>query len=614
MSPLPSLPATDADGSAQQNELLLGTRTLIIFKGVLALFAVSGLMNAAHGFWVYGFQWPNLGGIVLALLTGISYQRIRQGQLRQGVQILVWGFTTITLLLCFVVAGVRTPALYAIPSLCIAAAWLVGARTAVGVFVATTLVLVGIVAAEQWGYMPPAVPRTSLSMVLVIVPSILLALLLSTAAIASLKSQLDRVTELTQAQQRQLQALRLSEERFSALFRANPLPSSTNDEDGRFIEVNDAWIAVYGMAREAVIGHTSFDLGIWTDDAARRNLYQALAEGHTVDGIAVEFITAGGVRKPFLMHIAPVAFGGQKRYVTSQIDQTDRLAAEAAQRAVHESLEARVAERTEELSRTVAQLTSAQAELVQAEKLASLGAMVAGISHELNTPIGNTLTVSSTLQGRVKDFQKLVDSGQLRKSDLSAFLTLLDDMADVIVRSTSRAATLVTSFRQVAQDRTSEQRRSFDLQLLCQDLVTAFQASAPARPVAIQLEIPALLVCDSYPGPLGQVVSHLLKNAMTHAFDSDQSGHITLAAHSDGPWVVVQVQDNGRGMSERTLKHVFDPFFTTQFGQGGSGLGLSVSHRIATTVLGGSLSASNHPDGGSCFTLRFLREPAPDTA
>lgn len=614
MLPPPPLTVSDAPISDLQDNWLLGReRTRIILNKVLLLCGVSGLIGFAYNLWASGFQWANLGGAALALLSAISYQRVRLGYLSQGMQILVWGFTVITVILCFVVGGVRTPALYAIPALCVAATWLVGSRTAIGVFMTISLALSGIVVAEHWGFSVEGMPRTSLGYVLIILPSILLALLVTIGAVASLNGQLIRVTELTQAQQSQLQSLRLSEERFTALFRANPLPSSTNDENGRFLDVNDAWIALHGLQREDVIGRTALDLGTWAHEADRRMMYEALTEGHAVNGLATEFITADGSRKPFLIYVASVAFDGQTRYVTSQIDQTDRLAAEATQRAIQEGLEAAVTARTEELSATVMQLTNTQTELVQAEKLASLGAMVAGIAHELNTPIGNTLTVASTMRGRVKDFQTLVDCGQLRKSELNEFLTLLGDMADVVERSAARSADLVNSFRQLAQDRTSEQRRRFDLQALCQDWVTAFQASEPARALTIRVVIPSQLVCDSYPGPLGQVVSHLLKNAMVHAFDAGQAGHITVHATEEDGWVVLQVQDDGRGMSDHTLKHVFDPFYTTQFGQGGSGLGLSVSHRIATTVLRGSLSVCNNPSGGGCFTLRFLRQAEPET-
>ena len=286
----------------------------------------------------------------------------------------------------------------------------------------------------------------------------------------------------------------------------------------------------------------------------------------------------------------------------------DRFAAEAAQRAVTEELEVRVAQRTAELSQTVTRLTATQEELVQSEKLASLGSMVAGISHELNTPIGNTLTVSSTLQSHIKDFKKLADSGQLRKSDLTDFLGLLDEMSDVVVRSTRRAAELVTSFKQVAVDRSSERRREFDVATLVNELVTALKPSMRHRDIGISVDVADGILCDSFPGPVGQVITNLVQNALTHAFVEDAAGQICITVRADGDdKVAMQVTDNGRGMDEHTLKHAFDPFFTTRLGQGGSGLGLSVSHRIAQTVLGGALTATSTPGQGTCFSFSFLK-------
>lgn len=205
MLPPPPLTVSDAPISDPQDNWLLGReRTRMILNKVLLLCAVTGLVVCAYNLWAYDFQWANTGGALLALLSAASYQRVRQGHLHQGMQILVWGFTFITVILCFVVSGVRTPALYAIPALCVAATWLVGSRTAIGVFMTISLALSGIVVAEHWGFSVEGMPRTSLGYVLIILPSILLALLVTIGAVASLNGQLTRVTELTQTQQSQL--------------------------------------------------------------------------------------------------------------------------------------------------------------------------------------------------------------------------------------------------------------------------------------------------------------------------------------------------------------------------------------------------------------------------
>lgn len=268
-------------------------------------------------------------------------------------------------------------------------------------------------------------------------------------------------------------------------------------------------------------------------------------------------------------------------------------------------LEARVNERTAELSATIERLEKTQAELVQAEKLASLGALVAGIAHELNTPIGIALTTASTLEDTAEELQKTLDRGELRKSTLTRFVDSARDMTRLIVRSALRADELIASFKQVAVDQTSEQRRSFDLRLLVEDHIAALRPSFSLVPWVISTDVPADIQCDSYPGPLGQVIVNLVQNAGIHAFKGMERGVLTISATLQSDEIEMVFTDDGHGMDHDVLARIFEPFFTTRLGQGGSGLGLSISVNIATGVLGGMLNATSEPGSGSRFTLRF---------
>ncbi len=268
-------------------------------------------------------------------------------------------------------------------------------------------------------------------------------------------------------------------------------------------------------------------------------------------------------------------------------------------------LEARVNERTLELTNALEHLQHTRDDLVQAEKLASLGAMVAGVAHELNTPIGNALTTASTLQHRMQTFGETVSRGELRRSALDEVVRDGQEMADLITRSCERAGQLISSFKQVAVDQTSEQRRHFDLRTLVEDNIDALRPGFKRAPWVIQIDIPAGLDCDSYPGPLGQVIANLVQNAALHAFADRPRGRLLVSAFAVDDSMELRVEDDGRGMDAATLAHIFEPFFTTRLGQGGSGLGLSVSHNIATGMLGGHLTASSQPGQGSCFVLRF---------
>jgi len=173
-------------------------------------------------------------------------------------------------------------------------------------------------------------------------------------------------------------------------------------------------------------------------------------------------------------------------------------------------LERRVGERTMQLSATIKHLKQAQADLVQAEKLASLGAMVVGVSHELNTPIGNALTAATALEYATSQLQASVQEGKLRTSTLNNFVQNAVPMASLIARSCQRAASLISSFKQVAVDQTSEERRMFDFRSLVDDNISALRPNLGHTPLVIEVDIPAGILCDSYPGPLGQIIENLL--------------------------------------------------------------------------------------------------------
>lgn len=289
-------------------------------------------------------------------------------------------------------------------------------------------------------------------------------------------------------------------------------------------------------------------------------------------------------------------------------DVTARREAEIALQTAHAELQERVAE----LQRT-------QTDLVQAEKFAALGALVAGLAHELNTPLGNTLVSASTLRDRFRDVKKDMAQGQLRRSSLDSFLSEGAEAADLVFRSAHRAAELITSFKQVAVDQTSEQRRNFDVRAVVEDIVSTLKPSLKRDPWVIQTEIADGLECDSYPGPLGQIVANMVNNAVAHAFSGRAHGTLHIVGWLEQDRVVLEFKDDGRGIAPAHMARIFDPFFTTRLGQGGSGLGLSISRNIAGGLLGGSLTVTSTPGHGACFRLSFpcvapqKSAPAPPT-
>jgi predicted ATPase/signal transduction histidine kinase len=293
---------------------------------------------------------------------------------------------------------------------------------------------------------------------------------------------------------------------------------------------------------------------------------------------------------------------------------------------VYENLEALVAQRTAALTmaysaaesarsqaesaeqtanQALAELRATQGQLIESKKMASLGQLVAGVAHELNTPIGNALTMASALVDAGQELTGAMQNGEMRKADFTFFMDNLVPMTEVISRSCERAATLITSFKQVAVDQTSEQRRQFDLKLLVDDNIAALRTRFNPERCTIQSDIPEHIECDSYPGPLGQVIANLVQNAIQHAFDGCDDRKLAIHASVNQEMVQMRFTDNGNGMDAEILAQIFEPFYTTCPGQGGPGLGLSISLNIVSGVLGGTLLASSVPGQGSEFTLNF---------
>lgn len=250
------------------------------------------------------------------------------------------------------------------------------------------------------------------------------------------------------------------------------------------------------------------------------------------------------------------------------------------------------------------QLQQAQSRLAEQERLAALGALMAGVAHELNTPIGNSLLIASTLEHHANALAAQLDGPGLRRSELASFIAATQAGAALLMRALGGAADLVNSFKQVAVDRTSEQRRQFSVTQVCHELIATMMNRIRAAGHEIIVDGSEAVLMDSYPGPLGQVIANLINNALLHAFAPGQRGRITLSCSSvRDERVQISCRDNGTGIAPEHLKRIFDPFFTTRLGQGGSGLGLSISYNLVTAVLGGQIMVHSSEHDGTCVTL-----------
>ncbi|KAB2929669.1 MAG: PAS domain S-box protein [Candidatus Contendobacter sp.] len=275
-----------------------------------------------------------------------------------------------------------------------------------------------------------------------------------------------------------------------------------------------------------------------------------------------------------------------------------RQRAEGELRQYREHLEDLVATRT-------AELRQAMNQLAQTEKLAALGALVAGIAHELNTPIGNAVLAASTLADQERDFTARIPAG-LTRSALQHFVATVREGSEILQRNLQRAAELISSFKQVAVDQSSYQRRDFALEEVVHEIALALSPMLHRSPATLEVAIAPDLRLDSFPGPLGQVLMNLITNALVHAFEGRERGIIRIESIPAAPGRVgLRVSDNGNGIAPAHLSRLFDPFFTTRMGQGGSGLGLHIAYNLVTGLLGGTITVRSVPGRGAEFNLEL---------
>jgi signal transduction histidine kinase len=261
----------------------------------------------------------------------------------------------------------------------------------------------------------------------------------------------------------------------------------------------------------------------------------------------------------------------------------------------------------EEKAQALDNLRETQESLLQSERLASLGGLVAGVAHEINTPVGIALTSASVLADATEEVHKAVTGGTVKKSEILKYIATAGESARLIMNNAYRAAHLIHSFKQIAVDQVSEARRRFELREYIEEVVSSLQPKLKKTLIAVEINCPADIMLDSYPGALAQVITNLTLNCVDHAFEPDSAGRIAINVLSDGEWVEMQVVDNGKGIPPDMIDKVFDPFVTTRRGQGGTGLGLNIVYNLIAKQFCGSITVSSVLGHGASFVLRIPR-------
>ena len=379
-----------------------------------------------------------------------------------------------------------------------------------------------------------------------------------------------------------------------------PAVINVKDNQLRYVLMNRYMAGIFGIEPEDAIGRTTAELmarygAAKTDEFDKRVLEGGMQLGFYED----EYVDAKGKMRQWLVNKLPLldAEGKVEKIVSVALDIGDRKRSELEMRKARDAAE-----------NALRNLRDTQASLIEAEKLAALGRLVAGVAHEVNNPVGISLTVASALERKTANFASEVERGDLRRSSLNDYLNTSRDAAAQLVANLNRAAELIQSFKQVAADRNYSNQRTFDLADLTEQVVMSLRPGLRKRNLTLNVECQPDLIMTSYPGPYGQVLTNLFLNAVAHAFPDGRPGIVDIKVRESGKDnVEIIFSDDGCGMSLDVRRRAFDPFFTTRRDQGGTGLGLHIVYSIVTNRLGGRLDLDSEPGGGTRIQIILPR-------
>lgn len=268
-------------------------------------------------------------------------------------------------------------------------------------------------------------------------------------------------------------------------------------------------------------------------------------------------------------------------------------------------IEDELRKRNKELAESMETLQLAKDQLVESERMASLGGLVAGIAHDVNTPLGVGVTAASFMQERIKNLNVAFEDKKLTSRTMSLFLTEAQQTTTLLLSNLNRASELVSSFKQVAVDQTSEAERDVDLKLYIQEVVLSLAPNFKKTKHKIDVSCPDDLVIRCAPGVIAQIFTNMIMNSLIHGFEHKKQGLIKIDIRNDGETITVHYKDNGKGLSQELLDRHFDAFFTTKRGKGGSGLGTHIMYNLVTQTLGGQIKAGSQEDQGIEYNITF---------
>ncbi len=397
-----------------------------------------------------------------------------------------------------------------------------------------------------------------------------------------------------------------AEQRFRMIVEAAPSAMLMVNRQGVISLVNAQAERLFGYSRSELIGqavellvpqrirghHPGLRDGFFANPNVR-----SMGVGRDLFGV-----TKTGVEVPIEIGLNPIETPDGLFVVASIIDITERKKAELASQKFNHDMAAQMAETQSALAR----LTETQNQLVQAEKFASLGGLVAGIAHEINTPVGITVTAASHLQDGLTELSSKLETQALKRSDLQEFIRDSLEATRILLSNSSRAADLIHSFKMIAVDQSSGDERYLEMQSYLNEVLLSLRPNLRRSAVEIDVDCPPGIWLQTSPGGLSQIITNLVNNALLHAFEPQQSGGIFIRVRKlPANRLELRFRDDGKGMSSDIQTKIFDPFFTTKRGSGGSGLGLHIVYNLVEKTLGGQISVQSSLGAGAEFVICF---------
>ncbi len=402
-----------------------------------------------------------------------------------------------------------------------------------------------------------------------------------------------------------------SEQRLQAILDDTDAVIYLKDLNGEHLLINRAFEKLFNLTKQQIIGKSDFDLlPVEVAKELRRsdtNVQNSRSSIQVEETIPINGVIHTYISLKFLIyddkHI-PYAVCG----ISTNITKRKRFEGEIIK--LNSELESLVEERNRELkesnkslNQSLNTLKKTQEHLIQSEKQAALGNLVAGVAHEINTPLGTSITATSHLQDSTKEIVKELENNQVSRHKLNNYFTSVDDLADILLVNLQREADLINNFKQLAADQSSYEKRQFNLKAYLNNILTSMAPGLKHKNHKIDVICSESLSLYSYPGALAPIVTNLVNNAITHGFEKKERGLIWIEVETTENRVIISFYDDGCGMPENISSSVFEPFTTRKRGQGGRGLGMHLVYNLVTTTLNGTIECFSQLGKGTKFVI-----------